>query len=139
MRLLIISPLSGQGPAAAKIAMSGGAKVSQVDDVAGALASLRAGHGADLLMVDVGLDIAGLVTSLRAERIHVPVVACGIGTDTAAAVRAIKAGAKEDIPLPPEAELIAPVLAAVPAGGYAAVFRDPSLAPVPRRAEHNAP
>ena len=42
-----------------------------------------------------------------------PVVACGIGTDAAAAVRAIRAGAKEYIPLPPDAELIAAVLAAV--------------------------
>src|SRR5258708_6632582 len=138
MRLLIISPLSGQVSAAAKIAMSRGAKVSQVDDVAGALASLRAGHGADLLMVDVGRDMAGLVTSLRAERIHVPVVACGIGTDTAAAVRAIKAGAKEYIPLPPEAELIAAVLAAVTEESYAVVFRDPSMAAVLRMAEQIA-
>ena len=92
MRLLIISPMTGQVSTAAKIAMTRGAKVSQVDGIDGALAALRAGQGADLCMVDVGLDIARLVTSLKGERIHIPVVACGIGTDTAAAVRAIKAG-----------------------------------------------
>ena len=138
MRLLIISPLTGQVSAAAKIAMSRGAKVSQVDDVSSALTSLRAGHGADLVMVDVGLDIAGLVTALRAERIHVPVVACGIGTDTAAAVRAIKAGAKEYIPLPPDAELIAAVLAAVTEESHAVIFRDPATQAALRLAEQIA-
>ena len=39
---------------------------------------LRAGQGADLLMVDVALDIRDLITRLEAERIHVPIVACGI-------------------------------------------------------------
>jgi len=138
MRLLIISPLTGQVSAAAKIAMSRGAKVSQVDDVAAALGTLRAGHGADVVMVDVGLDIAGLVASLKAERIHVPVVACGIGTDTAAAVRAIKAGAKEYIPLPPEADLIAAVLAAVTEESNAVVFRDPAMVAALRMADQIA-
>jgi two-component system response regulator FlrC len=40
-------------------------------------------------------------------------VACGITTDARAAVAAIRAGAKEYIPLPPDPELIAAVLAAV--------------------------
>jgi DNA-binding NtrC family response regulator len=138
MRLLIISPLTGQVSAAAKIAMSRGAKVSQVDDVTGALAALRAGQGADLVMIDVGLDISGLVTSLRAERFHVPVVACGIGADTAAAVRAIKAGAKEYIPLPPDADLIAAVLAAVTDESHAVIFRDPATAATLRLADQIA-
>jgi two-component system, response regulator FlrC len=128
MRLLIISPLTGQVSAAAKIAMSRGAKVSQVDDVASGLATLRAGHGADIVMIDVGFDIGTLIASLKSERIHVPVVACGIGTDTTAAVRAIKAGAKEYIPLPPEAELIAAVLAAVTEESQTVIFRDPAMA-----------
>ena len=50
---------------------------------------------------------------LDAERICTPVVACGIGTDARRAVDAIRAGAKEYLPLPPDAELIAAVLAAV--------------------------
>ena len=50
---------------------------------------------------------------LEAEHIHVPIVACGIDNDARAAVAAIHAGAKEYIPLPPDPELIAAVLAAV--------------------------
>jgi DNA-binding NtrC family response regulator len=135
MRLLIIGSLSGQVSTAAKIAISRGARVSQVDDVARGLDALRAGKGADLVMIDVGLDIGGLVDALRTERIHIPVVACGIGTDSAAAVRAIKAGAKEYIPLPPEPELIAAVLAAVTEESAAIVFKDPAMADTLRLAE----
>src|SRR6185295_14191713 len=139
MRLLIISPLTGQVSAAAKIAMSRGAKVTQVDDVAGGLDTLRAGHGADVVMMDVAFDIGRLVTALKEERIHVPVIACGVGSDTAAAVRAIKAGAKEYIPLPPDAELIAAVLAAVTEESNAVVFRDPATAAALRLADQIAP
>ena len=69
--------------------------------------------GADLIMADVSLDIAKLIDSLEIERISVPVVACGVGNDTQSAVRAIRAGAKEYLPLPPDEELIAAVLEAV--------------------------
>ncbi|MFN4091239.1 MAG: pyruvate:ferredoxin (flavodoxin) oxidoreductase, partial [Alphaproteobacteria bacterium] len=61
----------------------------------------------DLLLVDVMVDIPALIAALEGERIHIPVVACGTETNAAAAVNAIRAGAKEYIPLPPDAELIA--------------------------------
>src|SRR5690606_28313280 len=75
-----------------------------------ALAALRSGKGADLLLVDVMMDIAGLIAGLEAERIAIPVVACSVETNAAAAVNAIRAGAKEYIPLPPDAELIAAII-----------------------------
>src|SRR5579871_5898627 len=100
MRLLIIGPLSGYISAASKIAIARGAKVAQVDDIERGLVALRAGQGADLVMVDVRLDIAALIQALKAERFNMTVVACGIATDSGAAVRAIRAGAKEYIPLP---------------------------------------
>ncbi len=78
-----------------------------------AMRVLRGGKGADLLLVDVALDIRDLVMRLEVEHIHVPIVACGITNDARAAVAAIHAGAKEYIPLPPDPELIAAVLAAV--------------------------
>ena len=67
----------------------------------------------DLVMADIKLDIKHLVDSLSLERISVPVIGCGIGNDTESAVRAINAGAKEYVPLAPDANMIAAVLEAV--------------------------
>src|SRR5579863_373023 len=139
MRLLIIGPLEGYISTAGKIAISRGATVAHVDDIERGLAALRSGHGADLVMLDVKLDVGRMVESLKQERIIVPVVACGIGTDAEAAVRAIKAGAKEYIPLPPDAELIAAVLEAVAQESHALIFGDPAMEETVRLAERVAP
>ena len=48
-------------------------------------------------MVDVKQDIAGFVAALEKERIHMPVVACGIGTDARSAVKAIQDGANTSL------------------------------------------
>src|SRR5581483_1055269 len=124
---------------AGKIALARGATVAHVDDIERALVALRSGHGADLVMLDVKLDVGLMVESLKQERIIVPVVACGIGTDAEAAVRAIKAGAKEYIPLPPDAELIAAVLEAVAQESHALIFGDPAMEQTIRLAERVAP
>jgi len=139
MRLLIVGTLEGYITAAGKIAMQRGAKVSHTDSIEGALNALRAAAGADLVMIDVKLDIATFIESLKTERITIPVVACGIGTDAAAAVRAIRAGAKEYIPLPPDAELIAAVLEAVAEESHAIVCQDPAMTAVLRLADQIAP
>lgn len=112
MQLIIVGTLDGQIGAASQIAIKRGAKVQQADTLEEGLDLLRRA-GADLVMVDVGLDVQALMTSLEAERISVPVVACGVSNDTQAAVRAVRAGAKEYVPLPPDPELIAAVLEAV--------------------------
>jgi len=137
MRLLIIGTLDGQIGAASQIVLARGNQVSLAEDVAHGLEILRE-KGADLVMIDVRRDIRALVESLAAERIAVPVVACGIAADAAAAVRAIRAGAKEYIPLPPDAELIAAVLEAVTADPGALVFKDPRMAQTMRMAEQVA-
>src|SRR5512141_1084344 len=111
MRLLVVGRLNGQLSVAVKMAMSAGAKVAHVETIAAATQALRAGQGADLMLVDYDLDIAALIAANEAERIRVPVVACGVGSDPKKAGDAIRAGAKEFIPLPPDAEMIAAVLA----------------------------
>jgi DNA-binding NtrC family response regulator len=83
-----------------------------------------------LVFCDVGLDISALVRGLSAERICTPVVACGIGTDTRRAVDAIRAGAKEYLPLPAEPELIAAVLAAVADESHQLVYEDEAMGAV---------
>ncbi|MBE0578884.1 sigma-54-dependent transcriptional regulator [Devosia sp.] len=138
MRLLIIGALEGQLSEATKMAMNGGAKVAHAPSVEIALAALRAGRGADLLLVDVVMDIAGLIAGLEAERIAIPVVACGVEANAAAAVNAIRAGAKEYIPLPPDAELIAAVIAAVARDSSEFLFRDPAMERVVKMADQIA-
>ncbi len=139
MRLLIVGSLKGQLTTATKIAMARGANVTHAADIEQALAVLRSGKGADLLMVDVALDIRDLVQKLDAERISVPIVACGVNTDARAAVAAIHAGAKEYIPLPPDPELIAAVLAAVADDVRELIYRDEIMAHVVKLAQQIAP
>src|SRR5277367_4533342 len=139
MRLLIVGTLNGQLTTATKIAMDKGATVTHAADIAQALALLRSGRGADLLMVDVAVAIRELVTALEAEHIHAPIVACRTATDARAAVAAIHAGAKEYIPLPPDAELIAAVLAAVADDTREMIYRDEAMARVVKLALQIAP
>jgi two-component system response regulator FlrC len=139
MRLLIIGTLGGQLTTATKMAMDKGATVTHAADNAQALAVLRAGRGADLLMVDVAIDIRALIRGLEAEHIHAPIVACGTATDARAAVAAIHAGAKEYIPLPPDPELIAAVLAAVADDARELIYRDDAMARVVKLAQQIAP
>ena len=139
MRLLIVGTLNGQLSTATKMAMARGAKVTHTETVEQALETLRAGRGADLLMVDVGCDIADLIARLQEEHICVPVVACGVDTDARAAVNAIRSGAKEYIPLPPDADLIAAVLAAVADDSHALIFKDPKMVEMIRLADQVAP
>jgi DNA-binding NtrC family response regulator len=138
MRLLIIGQMEGHIASAGRIASQSGAKVAHIDSIAGALNALRSGHGADLVMCDVVMDIAQLIQSLKAEHIVVPVVACGIGTDSSAAVRAIRAGAREYVPLPPDAELIAAVLKAVVEEDTTFIARDKVMQPILQLAERVA-
>ncbi len=137
MRLLMIGRLNGELITASKIAMQRGAAVTQADSVPQGLNVLRA-RGADLIMIDVALPIADLVAALAAERIRTPVVACGVSADAQAAAAAIRAGAKEYIPLPPDPELIAAVLEAVATDRAAFVWRDPSMERVVKLAEQVA-
>ncbi|GLK51279.1 MAG: sigma-54-dependent Fis family transcriptional regulator [Oceanicaulis sp.] len=138
MRILIVGSLGGQLHTATKIALDRGAKVSQVDTIEQATAHLRAGRGADLLMVDLSLDVQALIAANEAERISVPVVACGVNVRPEAAAAAIRAGAKEFIPMPPDADLIAAVLQAIADDERPMIARDPSMQAVIQLADRIA-
>ena len=139
MRLLIIGALGGQIGGASQIATSRGAKVSHANDVEAGLASLRSGIGADVIMIDSGLDIANLVSSLNSERINVPVVACGIGDESKTAVKAIKAGAQEFVPLPPDEDLISAIFESVTEDTSRIIYKDPSMAKTLKLQKNHGP
>ncbi len=138
MKVLIIGSLSGDLGQAAQIAMRRGAKLDQADNAEGALARLRADAHFDLVLCDMTHDIAAVVAALAAERIAIPVVACGTGDDPDAAVRAIQAGAREFLPLPPDPDLIAAILEAASGETHAMIVHDPLMEATIRRAEQVA-
>lgn len=139
MRLLIIGQMSSDLIEASKIAMSKGAKVGHADSIESALIALRAGKGADLIMMDVNMAIDKMIQALKNERFNIPLVGCGVGENNQQkAVQAIKHGASEYIPLPPEAELIAAVLEAVCDDNPALMYKDPNMESVVRMAQQVA-
>lgn len=139
MRLMIVGQLEGYISAAGKIALQRGAKVIHCEDTDEALGALRNGKGADVVMCDVKQKIGPFIEALELERIYVPVVACGIGTDSRAAVKAIQDGAKEYVPLPPDAELIAAILRAVTEEDSTMIAGDPIMQTVLKLADRIAP
>ncbi len=128
-RLLIIGSLEGELGAAARVAIARGAKLAHAEGVAAGLARLRA-EGADLALVDLRHDVAWLVQAMAGERIACPVVCCGRAEDADAAVRAIEAGARDFLPLPPDADLIIAMLEAAGAEPTedGPVAQDPAMA-----------
>jgi two-component system response regulator FlrC len=139
MRVLIVGQLGGQLSSATRMAFERGAKVFHADGISAAMDLLRSGRGADLVMVDVHEDIAGLHGAMSAERIVAPIVACGVMTTPDLAAAAIRAGAREFIPLPPDAELMAAVLAAVADDDKPMVAADPAMLALKTLADQIAP
>lgn len=139
MRLMIIGRLDGHISQAGKIALQRGAKVVHCEDIDQAMGALLNGKSADLAMVDVKQNIGELVERLKNERIHMPIVACGIGSDARSAVKAIQQGAKEYVPLPPDPELIAAVLEAVTEENNSMIADDPAMKSVVALANKIAP
>ena len=138
MRVLLIGALSGELGQAARIAITRGARLEQADTVECGLARLRSDARVDLVLCEVSQDVGALVRALAAERIAVAVVACGTHADPQAAIRAIRDGAREFLPLPPDPDLIAAILQAASGESHALVARDPAMLATMRRAEQVA-
>lgn len=140
MRVLIIGSLSGELGVAARIAAARGATLAQAETVDAALECLRADARTDLIICDVTHDFGALMRRLAAERFTTAVVAAGAENDEKAAVDAIRAGAREYLPLPPDSDLIAAILSAVSTeqkGEF--IARDPAMRAVLSQADQVAP
>jgi len=138
MRVLIIGSLSGDLGQAARIAIARGARLDQADDTEAGIERLRSAAGVDLALVEIGHDVGGFIRALRRERISLPVIACGSTADAEAAVRAIRAGAQEFLPLPPDPDLIAAILEAAAGESHTLIVRDAAMGACVRRAEQVA-
>jgi DNA-binding NtrC family response regulator len=138
MHVLIIGSLAAELGQAARMAIARGARLDQADDMASGLDRLRSDARVDIVLCDVTHDVGHLVRTLASERIAVPVIACGTGDDADAAVAAIRAGAREFLPLPPDADLIAAILETASGDSHAVIVRDVVMQETVRRAEQVA-
>ena len=137
MRVLVLGSLATELGAAARIVRARGSGVVQTDTEEAALAALRRDGAIGLVFADLARDVAGLIAALRAERIGVPVVACAVAARAEEAVAAVRAGAREFLPLPPDPDLIAALLAEA-SGDTAPIARDPAMLACLARAEQIA-
>lgn len=138
MRVLIIGSLAGALGTAAKMAVGRGAKLDQCETVELGLIRLRGDSRTDAVLCDLTQDLAGLVKALVAERMAVPVIACGVNVSPHNAAQAIRDGACEFLPLPPQADLITAILEAVSSESHTLIARDPAMLATLRSAEQVA-
>jgi DNA-binding NtrC family response regulator len=140
MRIFIVGDLAGHLTNAAQILIAKGGKVTQISSSEDALRLMRGGQSCDILLMDILLDLTSFIKNLKKERIHCLIVACGLGeVNKEKILEAIRAGAKEYIPLPPDAKLIAGVLEALIESNDQIIFQDPAMKEVVTLAQKVAP
>lgn len=126
IRLLLVGAPGSEFRMAAVMARDAGAEVVTADTITAALAVIRV-EGADLAMIDVAADVAGFIAQLRRERISLPVYACGVDAPASQAVAAIRAGARDYLPMPPDRDLIAAAIISIAGNARVLVGEDPAL------------
>ena len=139
MNIVIVGPERREVTSAVVMARAQGAELSQVASIEGAMDVLRSIPSPDLLLIDVEINIELLVGMLGEERLLLPVVAYGINTDPRTAVFAIKSGAREFLPLPPDEQLIAAILGSIASDQSTFVFEDRAMKDVLAVAKKVAP
>ena len=112
IRMLLVGLEGSEFRLAAEMARENGVEVATADGIEGALVHLRA-RATDIVMIDVCFEIASFLDRMRAERLGTPVLACGIDAPAPIAVAAIRAGARDYLPLPPDRDLIAAAIQSI--------------------------
>jgi len=113
MKLLVVGGAGTYISSAVAIAKQSGAEVFLIESAKKALDYLKNGNCISHVLFDVDLDIVLFMQSLKEEKINSIVLAYGTSRDAKAAVMAIKAGAKDFIPLPPDEKVIAQIFTSI--------------------------
>ncbi len=135
MRLLIVGALEGYLTKASAVAQKRGCQICHVDTTAAAVDMLRGDVSFDLVLIDDKCDIPSFAQDLREQRIAATLVACGLGADAKHAVAAIKAGAVEYLPLPPDPDIIAALLESAVEEQSTMIYRSAAMSKVVQTAE----
>ncbi|MFN5351760.1 MAG: sigma-54-dependent transcriptional regulator [Alphaproteobacteria bacterium] len=141
MKILVLGKPSGNLSIAIRIATQKGASVSHFTDFTKAIEILCLDSSFRLIIIETSFDIASFKTLLDNEKISTDIIACGENTSIEEATKAIKAGAKEFLPLPPKIEKIALILEAIakPQTSEEIIYQSPLMQKIMKVAEQVAP
>ena len=139
MRVLLVGSLSQGIEPVVEVMRPRGIKLLQADSTRSAVAQMKAGAQADLLLVELPYDIVGLLRCLSEARVTKPVVVCGRYKEAPDTVKAIADGARAFLPLPLDVDALATILQPASGRGHALVASDPAMLALIRRAEQVAP
>ena len=116
---------------ALKILFERGHQTLHVSNADKALALMRKGCSSEMILMDVAEDIPAFLKSMAAERFSCPVIVCSLeAIDRDKVKAALDAGAKEFIPFPPDAHLIADIFDAFYQAKQSFLFKDPAMTQV---------
>ena len=128
MNILVVGELSGYLTKVAHLFMDKGGHLNQVSTLDDAITSIRSGQSADITLVDVNQDIGSFIAKLKKEHLRTTVVGTGIGgTKKEKILKAIDAGAKEYIPLPPDVDLVTGIFDTLLERDKDFIFQDPKM------------
>ncbi len=113
MKLLVIGKPNNEINTAIEIANKRGAKIILAESADQGFNYVLSGKGTDLVLISTDMDISFLSTEFKNAKISTPIIAYGVQVSPKDAVKAIKSGAKEFLPLPPDEKLIAAILTAI--------------------------
>ena len=139
MRVVIVGGVESAIAKAGVLSTGSGADIRCYTTIDAAIENILTGQSADILLVDAANDITKAVEQIAAARLYLPVIAYGKDCTPRQAAAAIRAGAKDFLPLPPDADLIAAVLSAVAAPPGDMVCQDPKMLEVVDLARQFAP
>lgn len=125
-RILLVGGQASELCIAGGLARELGADVRLASSGDAALSIVRE-HGCDMALVEVTVDVAAIIRRLRSAGFTMPVLACGVGASAEAAVAAVRAGARDFVPLPPTRALISAILQDIVERPAALTGRDPQF------------
>jgi DNA-binding NtrC family response regulator len=139
MRILVVGKFESQVSKACQMMMDRGQNITNADNIDSAIEKIMSGDGIEVVFLNVEDDIKSLAKTLKSERISIPIIAYGINANSRLAAQAIKNGAEEYVPMPPDEDLIMAILEAISEDNSDVISSSPKMNEIIQLAEKIAP
>lgn len=127
MQLLVVGSYNSEIIQAIEIVKKQNVNVSFVHSEIEAFEMIRSGNSADIILMDMNCNISSFILNCQQEHIAINLVAYGINPKPSEAVLAVRAGAKDFLPLPPDEKLIAAILGLMADVDKRIIYKSPAM------------